>query len=143
VIAAEGLGRLRDRPAQATLSRLVAREREPSVLLADAFAFYLLGEHANLGQLVEGLVHPDLTRQARAYLTELGAEAAPELQPWLRHDQPAIRRAVAEVLGLSGHAASEAALQPVARGDVNRAVAEAAREAMLRLRALPQGVRTR
>jgi hypothetical protein len=68
---------------------------------------------------------------------------APELQSWLRHDQPAIRRAVAEVLGLSGHTDSEAALQPLARGDVNRAVAEAAREAMLRLRALPQGVRTR
>jgi HEAT repeat protein len=143
VLAAEGLGRLRDRPALATLSRLVARERDPTVLLADAFAFYLLGEHANLGQLVEGLVQPDLTRQARAYLTELGAAVAPELQSWLRHDQPAIRRAVAEVLGLSGHTDSEAALQPLARGDVNRAVAEAARQAMLRLRALPQGVRTR
>ncbi len=143
VIAVEGLGRSRDRAAVQLIGALVQTEREPSVLVATAFAFYVLGERANLERIVSALVEPELARQARAYVTELGATAAPELVPWLRHENPAIRMAVAEVLGLSGHAASEAALQPVARGDSDPAVAEAARRAILRLRALPKGVRTR
>ena len=110
---------------------------------ATAFAFYQLGERSNLQRLVEALLVPDVARQARAYLTELGAASAPELHPWLQQNDPVLRKAVVEVLGLSGHAASEAALQQVARGDTDRAVGEAARQALLRLRALPQGARTR
>ena len=122
---------------------MAERERDRSVLVATAFAFYLLGERSNLQRLVEALLVPDVARQARAYLTELGAASAPELHPWLQQNDPALRKAVVEVLGLSGHAASEAALQQVARGDTDRAVGEAARQALLRLRALPQGARTR
>ena len=143
VIAVEGLGRLRDHAAVQPLTAAIESEREPSVLLATAFAFYLLGERGNLERLVGGLVQPDFARQARAYLTELGADAAPDLHRWLRDSDPATRRAVVEVLGLSGHVASEAALQPLARADPDPAVAEAARQALMRLRALPQGVRTR
>jgi HEAT repeat protein len=143
VIAVEGLGRSHDREAVQLINALLHNEQEPSVLVATAFAFYVLGERANLERIVRALVDPALARQARAYVTELGAASAPELVPWLRHEDPAIRRAVAEVLGLSGHAASEAALQPVARADSDPAVAEAARRAILRLRALPRGVRTR
>jgi hypothetical protein len=68
---------------------------------------------------------------------------APDLHPWLRDREPAVRRAVVEVLGLSGHGPSEAALHPIARGDSDATVAEAARQATLRLRALPHGARTR
>jgi HEAT repeat protein len=143
LIAAEGLGRLRDRTALPAVSAMAERERERSVLVATAFAFYLLGERSNLQRLVEALLVPDVAGQARAYLTELGAAAAPELHPWLQQNDPALRKAVVEVLGLSGHAASEAALQQVARGDTDRAVGEAARQALLRLRALPRGARTR
>ena len=139
LIAAEGLGRLRDRTALPALSPMADRERDRSVLVA----FYLLGERSNLQRLVEALLVPDVARQARAYLTELGAATAPELHPWLQQNDPALRKAVVDVLGLSGHAASEAALQQVARGDTDRAVGEAARQALLRLRALPQGARTR
>jgi HEAT repeat protein len=143
VMAVEGLGRLRDRAAVPSVTALIRSEREPSVLLAAAFASYLLGERGNLERLVGGLVQPDLARQARAYLTELGADAAPGLHAWLRQNDPVTRRAVVEVLGLSGHAASEPVLQEVARSDGNPAVAETARQAVLRLRALPQGARTR
>jgi HEAT repeat protein len=143
MMAAEGLGRLRDRTVLPALSAMAEREREPRVLVATAFAFYLLGERSNLQRLVEALLVPDLAQQARAYLTELGPAAAPELHPWLQQHDPALRKAVVDVLGLSGHAASEAALIPVARGDSDRSVAEAARLAILRLRALPHGVRTR
>jgi HEAT repeat protein len=143
MIAAEGVGRLRDRTVLPALSAMSEREREPSVLVATAFAFYLLGERSNLQRLVEALLVPDVARQARAYLTELGPAAAPELHPWLQQKDPALRKAVAEVLGLSGHAASETALIPVARGDSDRSVADAARLALLRLRALPHGARTR
>ena len=143
LLAAEGLGRLRDRTALPALSAAADREREPSVLVAAAFAFYLLGERSNLQRLVEALVVPDVARQARAYLTELGAASAPELHTWLQQNDPALRTAVVEVLGLSGHAPSEAALQQVARGDSDRAVADVARQAILRLRALPHGARTR
>jgi len=143
VMAVEGLGRSHDREAVQRINALLQNEQEPSVLVATAFAFYVLGERANLERIVRALVDPALARQARAYVTELGAASAPELVPWLRHEDPAIRRVVAEVLGLSGHAASEAALQPVARADSDPAVAEAARRAILRLRALPRGVRTR
>ena len=143
VMAVEGLGRLRDRAAVPSLTALIRSEHEPSVLLAAAFASYLLGERSNLERLVGGLVQPNLARQARAYVTELGADAAPGLHAWLRQNDPVARRAVVEVLGLSGHAASEPVLQEVARSDGNPAVAETARQAVLRLRAWPQGARTR
>jgi HEAT repeat protein len=143
VMAVEGLGRQRQPTAVPLLTSLVQAEHDPSVLLAGAFAFYLLGERGNVERLVAGLVQPDLARQARAYLTELGADIAPELHASLRHHDPAVRRAVAEVLGLSGHAASEAPLMQVARGDSDPAVAEVARQATIRLRALTHGARTR
>jgi HEAT repeat protein len=143
VMAVEGLGRQRQPTAVPLLTSLVQAEHDPSVLLAGAFAFYLLGERGNVERVVAGLVQPNLARQARAYLTELGADIAPELHASLRHHDPAVRRAVAEVLGLSGHAASEAPLMQLARGDSDPAVAEVARQATIRLRALPNGARTR
>jgi len=144
VAAFEGLGRLRDRAALPTMTAQAQSDRNDTVRLAAAFAFFLLGERGNLDQLVRALGSPTLARQARAYLTELGPDAAPDLHPWLQQlDHPPLRRAVAEVLGLSGHAESEPFLQTVARSDTDPSVAEAARQAALRLRALPDGVRTR
>jgi HEAT repeat protein len=144
VAAFEGLGRIRDRTALPAMTTQAQSDREETVRLAAAFAFYLLGERGNLDQLVKALGTPTLGRQARAYLTELGPDVAPDLHQWLQQlDHPPLRRAVAEVLGLSGHAASEPFLQTVARSDADPSVAEAARQAALRLRALPDGVRTR
>jgi hypothetical protein len=51
-----------------------------------------------------------------------------------------MRQAVAEVIGLTGDKESEDALRAATR-DANRAVAEAARQALMRIRELPSGVR--
>jgi hypothetical protein len=110
------------------------------VLLAGAFALHLLGQARNLDAVVAALARPATARQARAYLTELGAAIATDLHPWLAHKDPALRQAVAEVIGLTGHAGSEDALRAATR-DADRAVAEAARQALTRIRTLPDGVR--
>jgi HEAT repeat protein len=110
------------------------------VRLAGAFARHRLDQARNLEPIVAALARPDTARQAQAYLTELGAAVAPSLQAWLRHDTPALRQAVAEVIGLSGDAGSEEALRAATR-DADPAVAEAARQALTRIRALPGGVR--
>ena len=144
VAAFEGLGRIRDRAALPTMTAQAQSERDETVRLAAAFAFYLLGERGNLDQLARALGSSLLARQARVYLTELGPDVAPDLHRWLQQpDDAPLRRAVAEVLGLSGHVASEPILQALARSDADPAVAEAARQAALRLGALPDGVRTR
>jgi HEAT repeat protein len=140
VMALEGLARLRDRDALSQISSAIQSEHDPAVLLAGALAYYTLGSSANLDQLVQALTTPALSRQARVYLTELGGEAAEGLRPYLRRPEPDIRQAVAEVLGLSGDPGSLAALEAAAR-DTDPAVAEAVRQALLRLRTLPTGVR--
>jgi HEAT repeat protein len=140
VMALEGLGRLGDASAVPAITTALASERDPAVLLAGAFAFFRLGGQANLDRLALALVDPALARQARVYLTELGPEAAEGLRPYLQRPEPALRQAVAEVLGVSGDQGSLRALEAAAR-DADPAVAEAIRQALLRLRSLPAGVR--
>jgi HEAT repeat protein len=140
VMALEGLGRAGEASAVQAITSALAAEKDPTVLLAGAFAYFRLGGEANLDQIVVALTNPALARQARAYLTELGPEAAPGLQAYLERPDPALRQAVAEVLGVSGDQRSLRALEAAAR-DADPAVAETVRQALLRLRALPAGVR--
>lgn len=140
VMALEGLGRLGDTAAVPAISSALAQERDPSVLLAGAYAYFRLGGQENLEQLATALLDPSLVRQARVYLTELGAEAAPGLRPYLQRPDPALRQAVVEVLGLSGDQGSLRALETSVR-DADPAVAEASRQALIRLRTLPTGAR--
>lgn len=141
VMAIEGLGRLRDPSAIQIITSSLAGEHDAAALLAGAFAFYQLGSAGNLDQLVTALTTPALARQARAYLTELGAAASEGLRAYLQRPDPAVRQAVTEVLGLSGDAGSLRALEAAAR-DPDPAVAEAVRQALIRLRTLPIGVRS-
>jgi HEAT repeat protein len=141
VMAIEGLGRARDAQSVPEITRVVGDSRDAAVGLAAAFAFYQLGERANMDRLVAALVVPDLVRQARAYLTELGSTATPDLRQRLQQPNPLVRRAVVEVLGLSGDVSALPAVEAAAR-DQDPAAAEAARQAAVRLRALPGGVRT-
>jgi HEAT repeat protein len=140
VIALEGLGRIGDTKAIPTITAALTGTRDEAVLLAGAFALHRLGQAKNLDAVVGGLGRPSTMRQAQAYLTELGAVIAPMLHSWLRHKDPAMRQAVAEVIGLTGDKGSEDALRAATR-DADRAVAEAARQALTRIRALPAGVR--
>ncbi len=140
VMAIEGLGRVHDPADVALLTESLKNEQSPAVLLAGSFAFYLLGASSNLEALVNGLTHPETTQQARVYLTELGAQAAPALRAYLQRPDPAVRLAVAEVLGLSGDHDSLGVLEAAAR-DADPAVAEGVRQALIRLRTLHAGVR--
>jgi HEAT repeat protein len=140
VIALEGLGRLRAAASASPIANALSGTRDERVLVAGAFALHLLGQGRNLDAVVSALARPATSRQAQAYLTELGAAIAPDLHPWLRHHDPALRQAVAEVIGLTAHAGSEEALRAAAR-DADRAVAETARQALTRIRTLPDGVR--
>ena len=140
VMALEGLGRLGAADSASVIANALSGTRDESVLLAGAFALHLLGQARNLEAVVAALARPTTARQARAYLTELGAGIATDLQPGLAHKDPALRQAVAEVIGLTGHAGSEDTLRTAAR-DPDRAVAEAARQALTRIRTLPDGVR--
>jgi HEAT repeat protein len=140
VMALEGLGRIGDRSSIPAITSALVGTRSEAVRLAGAFALHRLDQARNLEPIVAALARPDTARQAQAYLTELGAAVAPSLQAWLRHDTPALRQAVAEVIGLSGDAGSEEALRAATR-DADPAVAEAARQALTRIRALPGGVR--
>ena len=140
VMALEGLGRLRDDTALPAITSALASEKDPAVLLAGAFAYFQLGSAANLEQMATALVDPALSHQARVYLTELGPEAAEGLRAYLQRPDPALRQAVAEVLGLSGDQGSLRALEAAAR-DPEPPVAEAVRQALVRLRSLPIGVR--
>lgn len=140
VVAIEGLGRVGDRSNVAAINAVLNREKDSAVLLAGALAFYRLGEEGNLDRIIAALVNPQTARQARAYITELCPGAASRLQQYLQQPDPRMRQAASEMLGLCGDRASEPALQVAAR-DSDRAAAEAARQALLRLRALPAGVR--
>ena len=140
VMALEGLGRLGAAASASAIANALSSTRDESVLLAGAFALHLLGQARNLDAVVAALVRPATTRQAQVYLTELGAAIASDLHPWLHHQNPALRQAVAEVIGLTGHAGSEDVLRTATR-DADRAVAEAARQALTRIRTLPDGVR--
>ena len=140
VMALEGLGRIADPASIPAITSALSGTRDEAVLLAGAFALHRLGQAKNLDAVVAGLVRPATARQARVYLSELGAPVAPALHGWLAHESPAMRQAVVEVIGLTGDEGSEPALR-TATGDADRAVAEAARQALTRLRALPDGVR--
>jgi HEAT repeat protein len=140
VVAIEGLGRAGDREDVDGINGILQRESNAAVLLAGAFAYYLLGEHGNLDRIIAALTVPDTARQARAYVTELCPEAANRLEQYLQQPDPRVRQSAAEMLGLCGHPASAGALEIAAR-DSDRAAAEAARQALIRLRARPAGVR--
>ena len=139
VMAIEGLGRVGDSRAVPTITAAIQRERDEAVRLAGAFTLLKLGDVSHVQAIVAALIRSGTARQAQVYLTELGASIAPALHPSLQHTNPAIRQAVAEVLGLSGHAGSIEALEAV-RQDPDPAVKEAVRQALVRLRALPNGV---
>jgi HEAT repeat protein len=139
VMALEGLGRIGDTKAIPTITAALNGTRDETVLLAGAFALHRLGQAKNLDAVITGLGRPSTKRQAQAYLTELGSVIAPLLHLWLRHETPAIRQAVTEVIGLTGDKGSEDALRAATR-DSDRAVAEAARQALTRIRALLIGV---
>lgn len=140
VMALEGLGRAGDSASVPMMTTALNAEHETSVLLAGSFAFTRLGGLSNLDTLLGALQSDDTQRQARVYVTELGPAAAPALRGLLQHGTPAARLAAAEMLGLCGDPTAAPLLETATR-DGSPGVAEAARQALIRLRAAPAGAR--
>jgi HEAT repeat protein len=106
---------------------------DPSAMARAAMQFALqkLGRNY-VARLIEFLDDGKTTLQVQEYLMELGPAVERELIPSLQEPDPAIRAAVADVLGEIGSDGSLAALRDLK--DRNKDVVEAATRAVERIR---------
>ena len=128
--AAEGLARTADASSKGVLETGANTDPSAMVRAAMTFALQRLGGHY-IPRLAEFLNDGKVARQVQEYLIELGPPIERELLPILQEPDPAIRAAVADVLGAIGAEASLAALKAVQ--DSDRGVVEAASRAVTRL----------
>lgn len=125
--AAEGLGRTGDTSAVDVLERLVGSDESAMVRLASAFALLKLGRNYS-GRIVDLMATAKVIRQGQDYLVELGPQMASVVIPRLQESDPAVRAAMADVLGAIGDAASLPALDAAGK-DADASVAAAAKRA--------------
>jgi HEAT repeat protein len=135
--AAEGLGRAGDMSQVATLETGAGNDLSRTVRAAMAFALQKLGRHY-VSRLVDFLRSEDVAAQVQDYLLELGPAIEPALLPLLMEPDDAVRAGVADVLGAIGGEASRAALQGLKAKDGGGEVAQAAQQALERIK-LRQG----
>jgi HEAT repeat protein len=131
--AAEGLGRAGDQSQVAVLETGAGNDLSRTVRAAMAFSLQKLGRHY-VSRLVDFLRSDDVAVQVQSYLLELGPAIETELLPLLMEPDEAVRARVAEVLGAIGGDASRAALQTLKARDQEGDVAEAAQEALERIK---------
>jgi len=131
--AAEGLGRAGDASMADTLERMVTADDSAMVRLACAFALQKLGRNY-AGRIVDLMNDAKVIAQGQAYLIELGPPFLSVIAPRLQEPDPAVRAAVADVLGVIGDAATVPALETATK-DGDAQAAEAARRALARLKA--------
>jgi HEAT repeat protein len=135
--AAEGLGRAGDLSQISTLETGAGNDLSRSVRAAMAFSLQKLGRHY-VSRLVDFLRSDDVAAQVEGYLLELGPAIEPDLLPLLMEPDDVIRARIAQVLGAIGGDASRAALQGLKGRDRDGDVAEAAQQALQRIK-LRQG----
>jgi HEAT repeat protein len=135
--AAEGLGRAGDMSQVAILETGAGNDLSRTVRAAMAFGLHKLGRRY-LSRLVDFLRAEEVAAQVQGYLLELGPSIEPELLPLLMEPDEAVRARVAEVLGAIGGDASRAALQGLKARDGEAEVAQAAQQALERIK-LRQG----
>ena len=99
--AAEGLGRAGAADAADTLTKTATSDESATVRLAASFALQKLGRNY-LTRIVDAMNDSKLLGQADDYLLELGPAIAPELVARLQEPLPAVRQAVADLLGAIG-----------------------------------------
>jgi len=133
VIAAEGLVRMGDR-AQATTvdSALGAGPADDASLVKDYAAARLSG--GSLDPVVSALMKPRLRDRAREYLVDLVGPRLPAFSVFAKDSDPAVRRDVADVLGLADLPAALTLAESLL-ADPDQQVAKAAERAVARLRA--------
>jgi HEAT repeat protein len=129
--AAEGLGRAGDKSAVSALETGAGNDPSNMVRAAMQYALQKLGRNY-VARLVEFLDENRTVAQAQEYLIEFGPAIERELLPSLQEPDPAIRAAVAEVLGEIGGDGSLKALQDLK--DRSKEVVDAAARAVERIR---------
>ena len=134
LLAIEGLGRIGDRGALPQIAESETGVTDPGVPLAADFARFLMGQ-ADLAAIADALERPVTAVQARVYLDEVARTNPAALHPLLKTPNPATRRTVAELLGVSRHPSEATALELLLR-DPSQEVLQAVSEAIRRLRAL-------
>jgi HEAT repeat protein len=132
VLAIEGLARLDDKAAAATIRTAVARERNQDVLLAESFAQVMLAGGA-IDPLVEALARSGLRNRALEYLIEAAPGRSASFGRMRQDPDPRLRADIADVLGLSGDPAALAVVEPMMK-DTDPHVSRLAARAVVRLR---------
>jgi HEAT repeat protein len=135
--AAEGLGRAGDLSQLETLETGAGNDLSRTVRAAMAFALQKLGRHY-IPRLVDFLSAEDVAAQVQGYLLELGPGIEQDLLPRLQEPDEVVRARVVAILGAIGGDASRKALQGLEGRDRDRDVAEAAQQALERIK-LRQG----
>jgi HEAT repeat protein len=133
LLSLEGLGRIGDRGALPQIQESAASSRDPGVLLAAAYARFLLGQ-GDVVAVADALAKPDTDIQAKVYLAEIVMTNPLALHPLLRTPNPSTRMIVAEILGTSRQPGEAAALQSLQQ-DPAPEVVDAVNEAIRRLQA--------
>jgi HEAT repeat protein len=129
--AVEGLARMNDAAVLAAVDESLSRDRNESVRLARAFAAARLGS-GGLDEIVNALTRTALRDQALGYLIELAPGRAAALGRHAQNPDAAIRRDIADALGVSGDQAARPIVDRMVR-DSDPRVAQAATRAAARL----------
>ena len=133
-LAVEGLARAEHREALPQLQQMGQTERASAVLVALHYATVRLGATgSNPGHIVMSLQNTTLRPLAVQYLLNLAPSEAPALAESLRHQDPDVRRTIADVLGFSADAKVVPALTQASK-DPDPDVALAAERALERLK---------
>jgi len=131
--AAEGLGRANDAESADELERMQTLDDSPMVRAASAFALQKLGRNT-VARLIDAMGNEKVTSQGQEYLVELGPPYSSVIAPRLQDPDPAVRAAIADVLGVIGDASTLAALDAATK-DRDPEVAAAAKRAIARIQA--------
>lgn len=137
-LAVEGIGRTGDESAFYNLEIRTAGDKSNFVKQALAYLRAKQGQSAALTPLMEGFRDARLAPVTWGYLIDLGPSVAPDLAPFAAHKDWRVRAAVADALGVIGHAPSLAIVEGLSR-DKNSNVAAAARRSLNRLTPRPAG----
>jgi HEAT repeat protein len=113
------------------LEQNVATDDSAMVRLATAFALQKLGRNY-AARIVDLMNSSKVLAQGQEYLVELGPAIVPTVMPRLVDPEPALRVALADVLGVIGDGSTLPALEAAAK-DADGTVAAAAKRAIARL----------
>ena len=132
-LAIEGLGRISDAARLPAFKKDYQREKGEELRLAYSFALTLLGDRAFVDTIVLNLPSRTLGGRSRSYLLEMGADALPDLYPYLADPDPEIRAALSDVIAIIGDAEAVGRLTPLIN-DPSPKVADRANRAVEKLR---------